>query len=250
MRPADSFLILRLEGPLQAWGARARWTIRDTASEPTKSGMIGLLAACLGWGVDRDAEVAELASALLLGIRVDRPGRPLVDYHTVGGGRPPIGVMSAAGIIKITATTKEPETVVSRRAYLADASFLVVIGGSAELLARLEQALMDPVWPPFLGRKCCPPAVPLLPTRVVACDLEGALKRVPFGSRKGEQAPDQVRALVEVPPGDGTVQAGLYRRRQDVPLSMVYRRFGFRTVRELLIPVADLPEAGSPQGDR
>ncbi|MGC8879968.1 MAG: CRISPR-associated protein Cas5, partial [Anaerolineae bacterium] len=28
-------LFLRLEGPLQAWGERARWRVRDTAPEPT-----------------------------------------------------------------------------------------------------------------------------------------------------------------------------------------------------------------------
>jgi len=43
---------------------------------------------------------------LVLGVRVDRPGRLLVDYHTVGGGEGG-GVMSAEGKIKRNATTKE-----------------------------------------------------------------------------------------------------------------------------------------------
>ncbi len=52
------FLALPLEGPLQSWGERARWTIRDTGTEPTKSGVVGLLAACLGWGPEQDAAIA------------------------------------------------------------------------------------------------------------------------------------------------------------------------------------------------
>ena len=162
----NNYLVLTLEAPLQSWGVRARWTVRDTAGEPTKSGIVGLLAACLGWGLEQDVRIAELARNLALGVRVDRPGQTLVDYHTVGGGRPPTGVMSAAGKVKRTESTKEPETVVSERHYLADAAFTVVLGAPADWLERIERALVDPVWPPYLGRKSCPPVIPLLPRRV------------------------------------------------------------------------------------
>ena len=40
-------LLLRLAAPLQAWGADSKFETRKTAREPTKSGVIGLLAACL-----------------------------------------------------------------------------------------------------------------------------------------------------------------------------------------------------------
>ncbi|MFW9879088.1 MAG: CRISPR-associated protein Cas5, partial [Candidatus Thorarchaeota archaeon] len=32
-----TLLVLRLEGPLQSWGLRARWDYRDTSTEPSKS---------------------------------------------------------------------------------------------------------------------------------------------------------------------------------------------------------------------
>jgi len=41
-------LLLRLAAPLQAWGADSKFETRKTAREPTKSGVIGLLAAALG----------------------------------------------------------------------------------------------------------------------------------------------------------------------------------------------------------
>jgi CRISPR system Cascade subunit CasD len=243
-----SFLALRLEGPLQSWGERARWTVRDTGTEPTKSGVIGLLAACLGLGPDQDEAVAALAQALTLGIRVDRPGRALIDFHTVGGGRPPTGVMSASAkrIVKITEATHEPETVVSRRAYLADASFLAVVQGQVDLLERLAAALDDPAWPPFLGRKSCPPSVPLRPVRLEAGDLEDGLTRLPFQPRPGEWPPERLRAVIEVAPGAPTDRPGLHSLRQDVPLSLVYRRFGTRTVRETFLDATRLPEPSRP----
>jgi CRISPR system Cascade subunit CasD len=191
--------------------------------------VIGLLAACLGWGKDRDAEIAELASALALGVRVDRPGRAVVDFHTVSGG-----VMSAGGEVKKIKSTGEPETVVSERHYLADAAFTLAIGGPRSLLDRLEGALREPVWPPYLGRKSCPPSHPLLPKAASAVDLEAVLGTEPYEPRAGEPVPPRLRCVVD---SDGTGSApGVYATRQDVPLSFAARRFAFRTVREFEVP--------------
>ena len=43
-----STLLLRLAGPLQAWGNDSKFETRRTGREPSKSGVIGLLAAALG----------------------------------------------------------------------------------------------------------------------------------------------------------------------------------------------------------
>ena len=193
-------LFIRLEGPLQSWGTRARWVDRDTALEPTKSGVVGLLACALGWGRDHDDEIRDLSRVLTFGVRVDLPGRVLRDYQTVAGG-----AMSAGGKIKINESTKEPETVVSPRLYLADASFLAVVQGPDELIGQLAVALQNPHWPLFLGRKSCPPAVPPydgvggFETLKEALESPRRLARGPSG---------QLRAAIEVGPGAGV-------RRQD-----------------------------------
>lgn len=41
-------LLLRLAAPLQSWGSDSKFETRKTGREPTKSGVVGLLAAALG----------------------------------------------------------------------------------------------------------------------------------------------------------------------------------------------------------
>lgn len=145
-------LFLRLEGPMQSWGERARWTVRDTSDEPTKSGIVGMLACALG--LREDTDLRELSRQIDIGVRCDKPGTRLVDYHTVSGG-----VMSAEGKVKRNATTHEPETVVSRRSYLCDAAFTVAVRADSELIQRLGDAIQSPHWVIYLGRKSCVPSV-------------------------------------------------------------------------------------------
>ena len=77
-----STLLLRFAGPMQAWGVDARFDVCRTNREPTKSGVIGLLAAALG--LRRDAPLDDL-TALRFGVRVDREGQLLRDLHMVHG---------------------------------------------------------------------------------------------------------------------------------------------------------------------
>src|SRR4029434_6713182 len=90
-------LFLRLEAPLQAWGERGQWSVRDTAPEPTKSGVVGLLACALGW--QDDEPIRTLSRSLRIGVRCDFMGvsAPLVDYHTVGGGYKQPQLLTAQG---------------------------------------------------------------------------------------------------------------------------------------------------------
>jgi CRISPR system Cascade subunit CasD len=243
-----SVLFLRLEGPLQSWGDSSRWTVRRTRGEPSKSGVVGLVAAALGYGRDPNGEreIARLGRELQLAVRVDRPGALLRDYHTITGG-----VLSAAGKIKLHAGTREPETIVSEREYLSDACFLAALAGPPRTLARIREGLLRPVWPPFLGRKCCPPSLPfwpVLPGHSSAgeyADLATAvsLESVPWLEDRPhwQRGAAGLRAVVELPPGavrSGSPSApGAVSLRHDVPLSLAHRRFGPRLVEELWLAV-------------
>jgi CRISPR system Cascade subunit CasD len=129
---------------MQSWGSRSRFQERDTEREPTKSGVIGLLCAALG--LDR-AEPLDHLRALRMGVRVDRPGRLERDFHT------------AQEVVK--ATGKGTDNQISNRYYLADAAFLVGLEGDNALLRTIQQALKNPRWPLFLGRKSFPPGCPV-----------------------------------------------------------------------------------------
>ena len=222
-------LFLRLEGPLQSWGERARWSVRDTAPEPTKSGVVGLLACALG--LHEDADLRQLSQQVRLGVRCDRPGIPLVDYHTIAGG-----VMSAEGKVKINANTKEPETVVSWRHYLCDASFLVAIQAAPELTAQLAEAVQNPHWPIYLGRKSCPPTCPPFEGVGDYPSLEGALARWPMRQEDMGREQVPVRAVLECQPTEGV-------RRRDEILSRSRRTFGPRYTRDVPVNVATNEEA-------
>lgn len=154
-------LFLRLEGPLQSWGERSRWSIRDTTAEPTKSGIIGLIACALGY--QKDAQIRPLSQKTRLGIRVDAPGTHIVDYHTIGGGYGYPTLLTAQG--KPKKSSGRPHTEISERAYLCDASFLAALQlrdvKDTALITAMAAAIQNPVWPIFLGRKACVPSRPV-----------------------------------------------------------------------------------------
>ncbi|MCL6622971.1 MAG: type I-E CRISPR-associated protein Cas5/CasD [Syntrophobacterales bacterium] len=198
-----STLLLRLAGPLQSWGVQSRFTERDTLLEPSKSGVVGLLAAALGR--KRDEPVSDLA-ALRMGVRVDREGVLRMDYHTAGGTHrqgEKYGVALADG------SSTRPVT--SRRYYLADADFLVGLEGEDEdFLCRLDAALARPVWPLYLGRKAFVPGTPIRinyrpkdlpgPAEVpglVHLPLEETLRRYPLIVRTPREAARRRRELEE-----------------------------------------------------
>lgn len=145
-------LFLRLEGAMQSWGENAPWDNRGSALIPTKSGVVGLLACALGYQRDRH-EIADLAEAITIGIRTDRAGAVLSDFHTVQG---------MPDILNAEGKKRGSNTIVSTRWYLQDASFLVIIDTDEAWRSRIVAALKSPVWPIYLGRKSCVPSRPIL----------------------------------------------------------------------------------------
>ncbi|MBL3592458.1 MAG: type I-E CRISPR-associated protein Cas5/CasD [Synergistaceae bacterium] len=218
-------LFLRLEGPLQAWGDTSKFVIRRTMDAPTKSGILGLL--CCAMGLSREAARERLAelNGLAMGVRIDRHGTRWWDYQTVGAG---IGMTTAGGGLK----TGAQGTLITRREYLADASFLVALqGGDAKLIDDIATAIASPKWPVFLGRKSCPPSVPVLarPREDESWtnpaghdDLNAALDAIPWRPRYRADATLQngmVETLVEWrPTSEGDVAPDDAEVWYDVPV--------------------------------
>lgn len=206
-------LLLRLEGPLQSWGERARWDLRDSASFPTKSAVIGIIACAMGLPRG-SAEIVRMHSELRMAVRADRLGSMMTDYHTISGL-----ISTASGGQR--GNKGEMTTIVSERQYIQDGSFLIGLSGSAELLQQSALALQDPVWPVFLGRKSCPPARPVLGKIALAYDsLLEAMRGEPVDSRN-----DGAILLCEIEDERGTIL------RRDVATMLPSRAYLERPVK-------------------
>ena len=230
-------LLLRLAGPMQSWGTQSRFSIRDGASEPSKSGVVGLLCAALGR--PRWEPVDDLAT-LRMGVRVDLPGVARVDYQTAGGTH---RTGERYGVIK--ADGSRGETVTSRRHYLSDADFLVGLEGDQALVERLSEAIERPRWQICLGRKSYVPAAPVL-VGLRVDPLEEALRTEPWpGEHRTDQwrmrklladeAEYQLRVVLEQPDGSGEDV------RSDQPLGAAFetRVFALRSVKTTFYAVGN-----------
>lgn len=159
MSSDTSFLALRLEGPLQSWGFDSQYNRRNTVLMPTKSAVAGICCAALGLPRGSDQEKTFLESfqhvrmtAIAIprkGAKKELPVRRLQDYHTVQNTR------RASGSIN-------NDCVLTHRQYLTDASFGVLLEGDTAFLTQIADALANPVWGVWLGRKACIPAAPVL----------------------------------------------------------------------------------------
>ena len=178
MSSEKSFLALRLEGPLQSWGFDSQYNRRNTGLMPTKSAVAGMCCAALGYQRGGENEHEFLASfstvrmtAIAIprkGTKKDLPVRRLQDYHTVGGGYDPNNP-DERGSITVSAEDGKPRAkngqslaVLTHRQYLTDASFGILLEGETLLLRQVADALKNPVWGVWLGRKTCIPTAPVL----------------------------------------------------------------------------------------
>lgn len=207
---------MRLEGPMQAWGTHTFEDFRPSNLYPTRSGLLGLLGACLGLERGDLGGQARLAASVEFTVRVDgqlarpgtdklitKPGIKLPDFHTVLDARKVDG-----------SANKFP--VVSRREYLFDAAFTVVVGSRAEALVSLErlaEALRRPCYTPTLGRRSCPSTRPLLEGQIEAASAREAL---------AQYKPSNGPIYCEAERSDQTV------RVRDVPIYGDKRQFASR----------------------
>ena len=168
------YLVLRLEGPLQSWGERSFWNQRDTALIPTKSGIMGLLGCAFKYSRG-NPEIKKLSDKLSIVTRVDRTGSLLEDFHIVTGN-PMLGGDGTKRSVG--------NTIVTRRYYLQDAFFTVFLIGEKEVLYDVKNALDNPGWSVYLGRKSCIPTRPVLDGEVKDfISIESMLKDVSLSDR-------------------------------------------------------------------
>ena len=214
-------LLLRLAAPLQSWGSDSKFETRKTDREPTKSGVVGLLAAALGLRRDDTEGLARL-NGLRFAVRADQEGSLLVDFHTAN---------------REEDRKKGKAPYVTYRHYLQDAVFLVGLESEdTALLQELETALKHPVYPLYLGRRSCPPTLPLC----LGLREQGLVEALQAEPALCPGGPKPTRIVADAAPQEpGAVP------QRDVPLSYDprHRQYGYRSAREISLR----QPAGAPE---
>jgi len=218
----QDFLIIKLQGAMQAWGGHTFEDYRPSHIFPTRSAFVGLLGACLG--IDR-ADIqgrADLNASFEITVRADRRkvlteqfGRikekiltmqKMTDFHTILDAR------------KVDGAPRK-DAIISHREYLCDAEFSLALGFSDNAVFSLEQvkdAIQKPHYTPSLGRRSCPIQRPLFEIVVAA--------------ENGQQA------LAQIEPKQGTLyseqmlKGSAPMRIRDVPIQDPVRQFATRTI--------------------
>lgn len=238
----NDYLVFQLRGPLAAWGDTAVGEFRPSLSDPGRSQILGLLAAALGIRRDADAAHAALAAGYRVAVWTRNPGQLLRDYHTAQ-------VPPQVALKKMPHASRRDEllalahynrqqgksvgTILSTRDYRADGDWRVVIQAVGEppyALPDLARALRRPRFVLYLGRKSCPPALPLHPQVVSAADIHRALRAADFPIL--DSRPRQVvDGTLQWQEGmdSGLTQACATLQRNDQPLSRARWQFGRRT---------------------
>lgn len=218
----QDFLIIKLQGAMQAWGGHTFEDYRPSHIFPTRSAVVGLLGACLG--IDRaDIQgMADLNASFELMVRADRRKvqaqqfgqikekiltmQKMTDFHTVLDAR------------KVDGAPRN-DAIISHREYLCDAEFSLALefrNNAVFNLEKVKQAIQKPYYTPFLGRRSCPIQQPLFNSIVAA---ENAQK-----------------ALAQIEPKEGTLyseqklQGSSPMRIRDVPIKDPVRQFATRTM--------------------
>ncbi len=243
----QSYLIFRLYGAMCSWGDIAVGEYRPGSSHPTRSGVLGLVAAALGIRRDDYERMTSLFESVRYAVRIDRAGVLITDYHTSqvsGTGRHTRVYESRRD--ELSAVPKnELNTILSKRDYLCDAVFTIVLWREGETgiwtLDDIAEKLRRPVFALYLGRKSCPPSLPLAPDVITAETLHDAFVQHSFAD---ETDSPEGRAMSELLHGlntrdakrqvyfEQTPHAGMQEHhrftRRDDPGSRTRRQFAAR----------------------
>lgn len=229
---SNPYLLLWFEAPLQSWGADSKFGRRDTLKFPTKSGVLGLLCSALGAGgkqIELLSRLAPLDMQIISYRKTNAKGyiqdkQPLMrDFQMVGAGYDLSDPWQK--LLEPYKADGKPRTSggggakMTYRYYLQDAVFAVALQVPKEMEIQISQALQNPNWDIYLGRKNC------IPTEMVFqgqfAELKEAFDKASiiakskalfeeFRVMQGAQEGDEVYTLNDVP-----IQFGEHKQYRD-----------------------------------
>ena len=162
------FLLFQLQAPMAAWGDVAVGQYRGSREAPGNAALVGLLGAALGVLRTDEPAHAALRDGYGFAVGTVAGGQLLRDYHTaqVPGRAQLKGRPHHTRRDELNLPKHELNTILSTRDYRQNAAWVVAVQAQADAphsMATLAQALREPRFVLYLGRKCCPPAAPLAP---------------------------------------------------------------------------------------
>lgn len=224
------YLVFQLYGPMAAWGDIAVGEYRPSFAHPSKSAIIGLIAAALGIRRDEEERQRSLAEACSFAVRVDAMGSLLRDYHTAQVPSAKKGITHYTRRSELA--VENLNTILSSRDYRCDAAYTIAIRLRKDAVygtQMLSKKLRSPEFILYLGRKSCPLALPLQPKLVEANNFKEAFMKVSFSAEvlSGITTSPQVGVYWESGVESGYESDHIVTRR-DEPLSRKRRQFSER----------------------
>lgn len=169
MASLHDYLAFRLWGPTASWGSIAVGEHRHTWTRPSRSAILGLIAAGLGYERRDQNAHAALEQGLGVAVRVDSAGRPLRDYHTTQSPSQE-GKRRWLSRYDEIRKAKSLNTILSERTYLIEQSVVVMLWlrlqSTTATLPEIAASLEKPRFTLYLGRKASPLGIPLRPVLI------------------------------------------------------------------------------------
>ena len=173
----QDYLTFQLYGVLASWGEQAVGGERPSDDHPSRSAMLGLLAAALGIKRKEEEKHLSLANQCRFGFKLYSPGWMIRDFHT---SQAPSTMSKIHHLHTRRDELNSPKlnTILSSREYRQDAFVVVALWFEPDgeyTFEQLTTALTSPNFHLYLGRKSCPLSLPLSPVIQQAETMKQAL---------------------------------------------------------------------------
>lgn len=173
----QNYLVFQIYGVLVSWGEQAVGGERPSSDHPSRSALLGLLAAGMGIARENEEKHAELSRQCRFGIKLYSPGQVLRDFHTTQVP-PTIKKTKHLHTRRDELRTDNLGTILSSREYRQDALSVIALwleGEGEYNLDDIQSGLTQPHFHLYLGRKSCPLSIPVNPEKVSTETLKAAL---------------------------------------------------------------------------
>lgn len=234
-------ILLKFVGPLQSWGSSSHFEIRRTDHYPTKSAVLGLIAASFGYRRgDQDLPIClNKLNGLDFAVRVDQAGNMRRDYHTAK---------------KYKANGMLDRTYVTNRYYLEDACVLASLSHKNDTFVDgVEYALRHPYFQQYMGRR----SNPIPPDFILLCqstsDPLEIIEKYPWQAaqwyrkkhiwygKKDEKMQLEIYADSDLVKKNTAIP--FIKRDRAISFSPEERKFGTRYITRFTVPVEDLDDS-------